>query len=382
MKGAALSVQKNLEATIINFLKEVLDKDCIQAVILPRRVPSGDSFAYLVIQDKSLLDGAAPLPPIIPVQGAKAISSLTRTGKNPKKILAVMHPCEIRASIELNKLKQTDLENILFLSFDCPGVLPLGFYLENPEKNEAIFREAFENRDSNVMRPVCRMCTEASNTAASDLHIGHWGSNGDKICLIPFSPEGQGVINGLDMTLETALEGWKKNIQALKEERGKTRKISQEEMKSRIRGPEQLAETFSSCINCHNCMRVCPICYCRQCYFESDALKLPPENYLTRAERKGSLRLPPDTLFFHLGRMSHMILSCVSCGACEDACPMNIPVSQVFSLVADDAQQLFDYKAGRDEQEPLPAVEYCEEEFREVEKPYLEIYLKGESKNA
>ena len=76
-----------------------------------------------------------------------------------------------------------------------------------------------------------------------------------------------------------------------------------------------------------------------------------------------------------------MILSCVSCGACEDACPMDIPVAQVFSLVADDAQRLFNYEPGRDKQEPLPTVVYREEEFREVEKPYSETYLKGESKN-
>jgi formate dehydrogenase subunit beta len=380
MKGLVLPLEKDLETTIIEFCKEALDKECIEAVILPKRVPSNDSFAYLVIKDKSILEGASPLPPIIPVQGARAISSLTRGGGGTKKILAVMHPCEVRAAIELQKLKQTNLDNLLFLTFDCSGVLPLPHYLESPEKNDQKFRDVFHTGDSEAMRPVCQMCTEFS-TPGADLHIGILGAEEGGVFLIPLSPEGEQLMGSLDLNSDTPLEVWETEVRALKEKREGQRKASHDALKPRIKGPDKLAETLSSCINCHNCMRVCPICYCRQCYFDSDALKLPPENYLKRAEKKGSLRLPTDTLFFHLGRMSHMILSCVSCGACEDACPMSIPIAQVFSLVAHDAQGLFKYEPGRDRQEPLPAVCYLEEEFREVEKPYAEIYGTEEDKN-
>lgn len=381
MNGAALPIQDNLGKTILNFLNEALEKNCVQAVIIPHRVPSGDSFAYLMIRDKAILESASPLPPIIPVQGAKAISSLTRNGTNEKTILAVMHPCEIRAAVELAKLQQADLSNLVFLSFDCPGVLPLSTYLEDPEKHERSFRTAFLDGDSRPMRPVCRMCTEVY-TPAGDLHIGHLGSDGDKIALIPFSPEGERVLRELELPLEFPLERWEEGVDTWKGTREEAKETSFRELESRVKGPEKLSETFSSCINCHNCMRVCPVCYCRQCYFESDALKLPSENFLTRAERKGSLRLPPETLFFHLGRMSHMILSCVSCGTCEDACPMDIPVAQVFSLVADKAQKAFEYRPGLDKQQPLPAVGYREEEFRQVEKPYSETYPQVEGENA
>jgi formate dehydrogenase subunit beta len=380
MNGAALPIQENLEETIFNFLKEALDKDCVQAVIIPHRVPSGDSFAYLIIRDKAILENASPLPPIIPVQGAKAISSLTRNGTNEKTILAVMHPCEIRAAVELAKLQQADLSHLVFLSFDCPGVLPLSTYLEDPETHEQTFQKAFQDWDSQPMRPVCRTCTEV-NTPACDLHIGHLGAEQGQISLIPFSPEGERIIKEFGLALESPLERWGKGINELQEKREEAKKTSFQELESRVKGPEKLSETFSSCINCHNCMRVCPVCYCRQCYFESEALKLPPENFLTRAERKGSLRLPPETLFFHLGRMSHMILSCVSCGTCEDACPMNIPIAQVFSLVADKTQKTFEYRPGLDKQQPLPAVGYREEEFEQVEKPYSETYPQMEGEN-
>ena len=90
----------------------------------------------------------------------------------------------------------------------------------------------------------------------------------------------------------------------------------------------------------------------------------------------GSLRLPPDTLLFHIGRMLHMSLSCVSCGVCEDACPAAIPIAQVFSLVGSRNQETFDYVPGRSLDESLPLRVYEEEEFKEVEQSYVETSVK------
>ena len=113
--------------------------------------------------------------------------------------------------------------------------------------------------------------------------------------------------------------------------------------------------------------------------FDSDALELPSDNYLARAGRKGALRFPVDTLLFHLTRMSHMGLSCVSCGACEDACPMDIPIAQIFTLVGSDAQELFGHSPGAERGTPSPLVAYRDEEFHEIEMPYVET-LKAKGK--
>ena len=61
---------------------------------------------------------------------------------------------------------------------------------------------------------------------------------------------------------------------------------------------------------------------------------MPPVNYLSRAAKRGAFRFPADTLFFHLGRMSHISASCVSCGLCEDACPVDIPVEELARALA------------------------------------------------
>ena len=182
--------------------------------------------------------------------------------------------------------------------------------------------------------------------------------------------------------LDAALADWGARADEAMQAQTERRQQAQGALKERVAGPENLSDVFSSCINCHNCQRVCPVCYCRQCYFESGALKLPPENYLARAGRKGALRFPPDTLLFQIGRASHMALSCVSCGACEDACPMDIPVGQVFSLLGERAQKALGYVAGVSLEDPLPLVSYEMDELHDVERAYVETYRNQEVQDA
>ena len=98
-----------------------------------------------------------------------------------------------------------------------------------------------------------------------------------------------------------------------------------------------------------------------------------------RAEAAGGLRLPPDTLLFHVGRMLHMSISCISCGACEDACPTSIPVAQIFSLVGGQNQEEFNYVPGRSVDEPLPLRVYEDREFEEVEQSHAGTSTKEET---
>lgn len=387
MKGATLSAENGLEETIIHLLKKGLEKECFGALLIPVKVPAGDSFTYLLLKDTELLGRASPLPPIMPVQGARALYRLTRLGKPKNRVVAIMRPCEIRGAVELFKLEQVALENIFLISIDCPGALPLKDYLKNPEQSETIFKRAIESWESEAVRPVCKTCDRFSiigekDGVPTDIHIGILGQKRG-IFLIPTSLRGKEALEKLGITAEEEMENWEAKIKELEEKRKKKKVSTQQELKPRIEGPDKLLEVFGQCIGCHNCMRVCPICYCRQCYFDSEALKLSSENYLMRAERKGGLRFPSDTLLFHLGRMSHMILSCVACGTCEDACPVSIPVAQIFSLVAERTQNLFNYVPGRNMDEPLPLVAYKEEEFREIEKPYVKTYeLKEEEKQS
>jgi formate dehydrogenase subunit beta len=76
--------------------------------------------------------------------------------------------------------------------------------------------------------------------------------------------------------------------------------------------------------------------------------------------------MPTDTLFYHLTRLAHMGTLCVGCGQCTSACPNDIPVGQLFSMVGEEIQSVFDYVPGRDPGEEQPLAYFAEDELLEV----------------
>ena len=131
-------------------------------------------------------------------------------------------------------------------------------------------------------------------------------------------------------------------------------------------GLDGLIEIFGRCVGCHGCGRVCPICYCMLCDFESRSFDYDLPYFEKELAGKGALRLPPDTIFFQLGRMTHMSFSCVGCGLCSDTCPVGIPVAAMFKKIGEHTAALFDYVAGRDVEEAIPVMVFKEEEFHEL----------------
>ncbi len=370
-KGKVLSAKDGAKKAVIDFVKKAMDGNCFDAVLLPVRVHDSPHHAWVFLQDKSLLDKADPFPPVMSIQGGRALSSLTKHGEAFSRIAVILRPCEIRASIELFKLNQINLENIFLISFDCPGVMPLKDYVADPDKVEKQYEKVFDKwgMDSSL-RPACQNCTKFSLPHSdTDLHIGLLGASKDKIVLVPASDKGKEILEKLDYKEEDSLQSWSSKVKEIEKEKIKQRKEFNTKFKSGVEGREKLLNFLNKCINCHNCMRVCPICYCQHCYLDSGALGFSPETYIKRAESRGSIRFPLDTLLFHLDRMSHMVLSCVSCGACEDACPASIRISQLFSFVGEKTQDAFGYSPGKNKEEPLPLQDYMEDEFHEVETP-------------
>jgi len=371
MNGATVAAPEGVREAITDLLKRGLSEKLWDAALVPARVPAGDSFAWLLVRDGSVLDETLPLPPVMAVQGARAIYRLARRGVTGK-VAAVLRPCEVRATIELAKLKQVDLDGLVLISVDCPGALPLKAYLDDPQKGDADFEKLCSGDDS-AAREVCKVCHLFSRPV-SDLHFATFGMDSGKSCVVAGSDQGRLLLEKLGMAKAGSLDKWERAVAERQEQKKQARTKAQATLSQDVAGADKLLETLSHCINCHVCRSVCPICYCRQCYFESQAILMPPENILERARRKGGMRLPTDTLLFHLGRMSHMSLSCVSCGACEDACPSAIPVAQLFSMVGDATQSQFDYEAGRSVTEPLPTVTYKEDELAGLVAPYTETY--------
>ncbi len=52
----------------------------------------------------------------------------------------------------------------------------------------------------------------------------------------------------------------------------------------------------------------CCMDYCKECIFHTDVFDHPSPRYWDWAERKGGVRLPSDTLLYHVTRMLHRLL--------------------------------------------------------------------------
>jgi formate dehydrogenase subunit beta len=345
------------------------------AVLVPARVPAGDSYAWLLLREAAALERATPLPPVMSVSGARALFKLARHG-TIGRVAAVLRPCEARAAVELYKREQIPLDDILLISMDCPGAVPLKDYVEDAEAGEALFAKLLSGEEE-TGRAICRSCDHFSHTA-SDLHLGTLGLPAGNVAVVAATAAGEAAAGGLGLGEAGPVEEWEAEVEKRTASRREAKEEAHRKLREEAAGPEQLAATLVRCIGCHACRSVCPICFCRQCYFDSEALKVPAANTLARAERKGAARLPTDTFLFHLGRMAHMSLSCVSCGACEDACPAQVPVAELFGLVAANTQAVFDYEAGRDRDEPVPTTYYREEELGDVQAPYVEARSREE----
>ena len=366
LSAAALPIKTDLNTTILSFFEHALTKGVFDAVVIPIEVPAKDAFMYVLVKDIALLKTATPIPPVMFVQGAKALSSITRCGDSPLKIAAVMRPCELRAAHELQKLSQVNLDHITLCSYDCPGVLPTSDYLENPAEGKKTFAAAMDKGSDDMMRPVCQI-DDKSSMIVGDLHFGSLAMTTKALPLLAHTSKGHNVLTECGYSLKESVKSWQDAVAARSKEKQKKRTKAHADIQKMVGGIENLVDTFSTCINCHNCMRVCPVCACRLCYFDSDKVKHRPDDYLDRAVEKGSMRFLPDTALFQMGRMMHMSLSCVSCGSCEDACPMSIPVGQIFSMIADKTQEVYDYVSGRSPDEPIPLMMFKEEELHEVE---------------
>ena len=139
-----------------------------------------------------------------------------------------------------------------------------------------------------------------------------------------------------------------------------------EKTRQHINSIEKLTTYFANCVNCYNCRVACPVCYCKECVFCTDVFDHDPSQYLQWSKRKGIIKMPTDTLFFHLTRLAHMSTACVGCGQCSNACPNDIPVMEVFRTLSQKTQKAFNYEAGRDMDEKPPLSEFREDEFTDV----------------
>lgn len=353
MKGIPLKAGTEAVEVLRDLMRRALESGTVQQVLVPFRGPEG-SFPWILASDPGLIDQAEPVPPVMSVQGARALASVIGQPETGL-IMAVMRPCEARAAVELSKLRQFGLGGSVIVTFDCPGVMPLDLWASGETR-------APDPGNAGSIRPLCGQCTEF--TGHGDLCVARSGC--DHFAL-PLTDRGRDLAADLGLEGEADLDEWLSWKSDLSEERENRGAAERSRLRKEAGGLSALAGFFGGCVGCRSCRTVCPVCYCRLCFIDMKDRRSPSSAHIRRSVSAGGARLVSDTLLFHIGRMAHMNLSCVSCGMCEDACPSGIPVGQLVSMVSRETSSLFDYVAGGDPSEPLPLSTYLTEELHEFE---------------
>jgi len=371
-KSAVLAVKEGqVRQTINTLLRDLLSKKVVRAVLVPLAHPAGNNVVPALVTDPEHLEQADVLAPVFPVNLARIASTMTRLAPVSEKMAVVIRPCDLRALIELVKLKQAQLDNVVLIGVDCPGAYSVKDYpeLAGQSTSDDFVKAAWQGKEDDKLRAGCQIC-EYPVPLTADLTIGLIGVDlGQGLLLRAETGTGEQILEGLGLSVETDGEMTKKREAAVKELLERMKQKREQffaQTKEEAGGLDKLLDVFGPCIKCQNCRTVCPVCYCRECFFESPTFDLEGDRYLAQAKKTGAMRMPTDTLLFHLTRMTHMGSSCIGCGMCEEACPSGIPLLEIFQMVGSQVQKLFDYTPGRSVEDELPLATFKEDELEWV----------------
>jgi formate dehydrogenase subunit beta len=358
---AVIKTDGNPQAVIRSVLGDMLSAQLADAVMVAARTPYSALPMPTLCSDPAKLEPADPLAPVAPFNAARQAASILRHDAG-RRVAVVLRPCEVRALIELAKLRQCTLENSILIGIECLGRMENSVYIETlkevPDLTTAFYQSSgYPER----VTAACQACL-AFQPAAVDLAIRLLGHDPTgSIGLEALTDKGRSLLGAVGMTPGQPPEGREAASAAMLERRRQRRAALLCDTGNQAGSIMKLQEYFATCLNCYNCRVACPVCYCKECVFGTDVFAHPPEVLLRRAAKRGVVKLPTDTTMFHLTRMAHMSHACVACGHCTSVCPSHIPVADVFIKVAAETQALYHYEPGRDLNEPIPLLIFEEE---------------------
>jgi ferredoxin len=94
-------------------------------------------------------------------------------------------------------------------------------------------------------------------------------------------------------------------------------------------------KAFEPCTHCYACREVCPLCNCAVCVTDQNAPR-----WIEQTAK------PSSNLMWHMIRAFHHAGRCVDCGECQRACPEGVPMHLLDLCLAEDVEELFDFKTG------------------------------------
>ncbi len=341
-----------------DLFKGLLSSGAVDGLILPQR--AGKSVIYTLVTDPGKVKDPAIFAPSF---GFNAANILRKWLIEDKVLGLVFKPCEARATIELIKLEQINPDAILLISVDCPGTFKNEDYTANTDEIGDKLTDEIKSKLSEKgveVRTACTMC-ETKLGEIGDIGIWHMGLGSTTV--VALSEKGEAALSKVEGITLGDKDIDRSSLQSeIKSAAESGREALKKELES-LNDPLKLLDVLNDCIVCKNCRDICPVCYCKECFFEQSLGNPRGGDLLNIANTRGDVRIPPYGLFYHLTRAYHVCVTCIGCGACEDACPKGIPLTLIYPVVARNVQDLFEYVPGMDLEEPIPLTTYQEDEL-------------------
>lgn len=369
-KFAKLSFTKDeLNKELAGFFKGMLENGAVDAVLAPM-TQDHKGVRQALTTSAANTDKIDVFAPVAAVSGAKIASSLT-TRPSGRRVAMVLRPCEIRALVELVKLKQANLDDVLLIGMDCHGRYENTDFTKFQEQggtSESFLENAQAGKTATAdfdVAGACQIC-EFPTAENCDMRLCAIGSGSGAVFVEAVSEKGEQALEKSGLKSGDTPSGRDDAVKKLVAARTEARDKKFAEFRAETNSIQALGEKLADCVNCYNCRVACPVCYCKECVFVTDTFRHNSEQFMMWADKGGMLRMPTDTTMYHLTRITHMSLFCVGCGQCTSACPNDIDLMPLFRTSAEKTQARFDYQAGRSIEEAQPMAIFKADEMVEV----------------
>jgi len=355
--------------TVKAFFARLFEEGIIDYLLVPQRISNGKTLTQTLIKGVDNLEGVNPFSPVMAINSAKLVAQVGSVNKD-KKVGVVIRACEIRALIELVKLGQANLDNLVIIGIDCAGTFEIEQWAKLVEESgDPVAKETevlkdiyagktdYQEEDAPIrLRSSCQICNYFTHDKA-DITLSILGMEDDVLVTLE-----QELAEKLG--LETADEpmSHKDVLEDMKNSRTYKRESTFDEFRDKMQSMNDMADILATCTRCYACQTACPICYCRVCFFRTETFSPESDRLLRWADKEGSLRMPTEILLYHLTRLNHIAASCIGCGMCESYCARGIPLSTLFQAVGDEVQKKLEYVPGRSVDEELPVATFKREE--------------------
>ncbi len=317
--------QGNPLEAIRGLLVRIWQQVGLDGMLVPAHSEGDNASAPLLLEDPALLVGADPCVPLVPVNAAKLVARIAE--HQPEgRYAAVLRSCESRALVEINQLEPINLENWLLIGIDCLASFPeedFEWRLQKAGSVDDLNKENLSHARQGIIaahryRSACQMCLHPE-AQESDLVICLLGLPVREAILV--RTRDQSVAERLRMDQITdgpadsaLLAQHDQMLEKLSEQRERAvermvRNLSQD-VPSDI---TELIALLESCAPCRECLDACPI-------YNLEVANSPDGQTLTV---EGAIR---------------WMVSCVSCGMCEQACPQDMPLPAIIRRIRQNIQ--------------------------------------------